>query len=358
MRDPVFKNPLTGAVVLGGGVIGGLGFVALSRAVDSSVPSPLSSPIDNKPMALGHAGAMALPPQTLAMAPPIWQKQAAEISPNPAATDNALATVQAENPQYEFLPNTQFYKRLRYFLEKHEGYRDCVYDCTAGANTIGIGFNFSDKANQKLMQGTLGVDADFIAKLGDKNLRLSLSEAQIEALFAASVREAERMCRNKISNFEKLSQGRKIALISLVFNGGPQMLGPKLRTAIRDGRWQDAAFEIEKRSGAVNQGLKNRRADEAKIFLINADHYFQDINPPDLPQAKTLGAVDVQEVQTKFAWQGCGNNVHLDDTRPATPGVGDIDHANAQVHAAGRGNRPGASHHRLAGLLTRVPSRA
>jgi GH24 family phage-related lysozyme (muramidase) len=353
MSDAPFKGrPVAGAVfflaTIGGTGAGVLTLRNVSLGQDGSADSSFAA-----------LPQQVLPPVIL-KPPPIWQKQAAEmITANPAATDNALATVQAANPQYEFLPNDQFYKRLRYFLEKHEGYRDCVYDCTAGANTIGIGFNFSDKANQKLMQETLGVDADFIAKLGDKNLRLSLSEAQIEALFAASVREAERMCRNKISNFEKLSQGRKIALISLVFNGGPQMLGPKLRTAIRNGWWQDAAFEIEKRSGAVNRGLKNRRADEARIFLINADHYFQDINPPDLPQAKTLGAADIREVQTKFAWLGGGKNVHLDDTRPATPGIGDIDHANAlQLHAAGRHSDTAASrHHRFAALATRIPTR-
>lgn len=214
---------------------------------------------------------------------------------------------------YEFLPNTQYYKRLRYFLEKHEDERFVAYDCTASACTVGIGFNLD--ANGELFKKTLGVDEAFLKSV--KQRRTELNQAQVETLFKASIRQAEAVCRRKIKNFDQLSQGRRIALTSLAFNA-PALIGPKITKAVVNGQWDKAIHEIQHNSGAVNNGLRNRRADEAKIFQINADGYFRHIDPPNLPyhsgdehSRAPVRNVDVREVSHKFAWLGAQPSIKL-----------------------------------------------
>jgi GH24 family phage-related lysozyme (muramidase) len=69
--------------------------------------------------------------------------------------------------------------------------------------------------------------------------------------------------------------------MSLAYNSrwkanGPTLIGPKLTSAVKEGRWEDAAYEIEFNSAggvpaSLKKGILARRRYEAALFRGASD---------------------------------------------------------------------------------------
>jgi lysozyme len=119
------------------------------------------------------------------------------------------------------------------FIEKHEGRRKRVYQCPAGANTIGVGWNMD--ANE-LPQDI----SHFLAQNG------YITDEMIDRMLKTSVRQAVADCRVLFPNFDGIDDARRMALTDFVFQLGFRRARQfrKAIAAINTGRWEDAANEM------------------------------------------------------------------------------------------------------------------
>lgn len=122
---------------------------------------------------------------------------------------------------------------VKQFIEKHEGRRKRVYQCPAGANTIGVGWNID--ANE-LPQDI----AHYLAQKG------SITDEMIDQLLTISVRRAVADCRALFPGFDTMTDARKMALTDFVFQLGFRRARQfrKAIAAVNTGRWEDAANEM------------------------------------------------------------------------------------------------------------------
>src|SRR5713101_6545671 len=91
-------------------------------------------------------------------------------------------------------------QRIQDTIERHEGGRfDTVYLDSEGHPTIGIGFNLDREDAQEKIEA-LGLDFDAV-----RDGTATLTDAQIDALFAADVGQAIADARNAIDDFDGLS---------------------------------------------------------------------------------------------------------------------------------------------------------
>lgn len=133
----------------------------------------------------------------------------------------------------------------REFTEKEEGKRYKVYKCSAGKNTIGIGWNID--ANP------LPQD---IAKYLKENGKLL--DEHVDRLWAISIGRAISDCKKLFPNYDLFSPNRKIALTDFVFQVGLTTAREFKNTikAINEGKWQEACNRMMK-SKWFNQ-VRNR----------------------------------------------------------------------------------------------------
>jgi lysozyme len=119
------------------------------------------------------------------------------------------------------------------FIEKHEGRRKRVYQCPAGANTIGVGWNMD--ANE-LPQDI----SHFLAQNG------YITDEMIDRMLKTSVRQAVADCRVLFPNFDGIDDARRMALTDFVFQLGFRRARQFSRAvaAVNTGRWEDAAKEM------------------------------------------------------------------------------------------------------------------
>jgi len=125
------------------------------------------------------------------------------------------------------------FQQLRKDLELDEGFRDRVYQCSAGANTIGYGWN---------------MDA------------LPLSEAAASFILGEHIMKTAEEC-SKLPWFTRLSHSRQNIIINMVFNMGMgRFLGFKrMIQALKDSRFNDAALEMLDSKWARQVGLRADR---------------------------------------------------------------------------------------------------
>lgn len=111
---------------------------------------------------------------------------------------------------------------LKDLVVKHEGLRLKPYRCTAGKLTIGVGRNLDDRG---------------------------ISEKEAMHLLTNDLDECIGACAEIFGQtFLDYTQARQHALIDLVFNLGEAGFRKFRHTiaAIQDGRWEDAANNLEK----------------------------------------------------------------------------------------------------------------
>lgn len=150
------------------------------------------------------------------------------------------------------------------FVMKEEGFRSKAYD-DGGGRTVGYGF-YMDNADSREVFDKLGVpnfDAVYKGTAG-------ITEEQAKALMDYRIQEANRFLDEKLGD-TSLSANQRTALVSLYYNGGPKLVGPRLLEAVRQGNWEKAAEEVRLRSNrAKDKGLQRRREREASLLLSSS----------------------------------------------------------------------------------------
>lgn len=105
-------------------------------------------------------------------------------------------------------------------LKKHEGFRAKVYQCSAGKDTIGYGWN--------LETGITKQEAEVLLKL-----RVAECVGEVVAWIGSAI-------------YEKLSPTRRAVLIDMMYNLGSTRLAGfrKLRAAVIEGNWVEAREQM------------------------------------------------------------------------------------------------------------------
>lgn len=104
-------------------------------------------------------------------------------------------------------------------IKKHEGYRDKLYQCTAGKMTIGYGRNIEDRG---------------------------ISKDEAALMLANDIAECEETLKNKLDFFNELSVVRRAILVNMMFNlGWPRLSGFKnMISAIESKDYSRASAEM------------------------------------------------------------------------------------------------------------------
>ena len=168
------------------------------------------------------------------------------------------------------------YKQKRFeFIAKEEGQRKSgeqhiVYrDASENRNpTIGYGFNLNAPGNRELFKQALNTSDETFDKV--KRGQLSINETQAIKLFNAAADKASRILDQKLTSYgispSILSENQRVSLESLVYNS-PNLLGPKILSALKEGDMEKAARLIEITSNQSGlSGLIKRRKKEADLF--------------------------------------------------------------------------------------------
>jgi lysozyme len=126
---------------------------------------------------------------------------------------------------------------IKEFITKHEGRKNKPYKCSAGKNTIGVGWNFDDNPLPPHI-------ADYLRK------NKQITDEMIDSLLECSISIAEDNCHDLFPNFDNFSENRKMALIDFLFQLGFTRARKFVHAvaAINTGRWEDAGKEIENSS--------------------------------------------------------------------------------------------------------------
>lgn len=119
---------------------------------------------------------------------------------------------------------------LKEFITSHEGKRLKPYKCTAGKNTIGVGYNIDANHLPADIEEHLKTNGQITEDMSDRLLNLSINLAIDD-------------CARLFPEFKSFSENRKMALIDWMFNLGLTKATRFIRTVhcINTGRWKDAA---------------------------------------------------------------------------------------------------------------------
>jgi len=104
--------------------------------------------------------------------------------------------------------------RTKVVVTNHEGRRKTVYLDQFGHPTIGIGFNL-DRPDARSRIEALGLDYDAV-----RDGTQSLTDAQIDQLFAGDFNASVIGARSLVPNFDSLTSNAQIVLVDMVFNMG------------------------------------------------------------------------------------------------------------------------------------------
>ncbi len=116
------------------------------------------------------------------------------------------------------------------FITKHEGRRKKPYKCTAGKNTIGVGWNFDDNPLPPHI-------ANYLKNYGE------ITDEMIDLLLQMSIARADADCRVLFPDFDNFSENRKMALTDFVFQLGLVRASKFVNSIhmINTGQWEEAA---------------------------------------------------------------------------------------------------------------------
>ena len=173
-----------------------------------------------------------------------------------------------------------FDARLADTVISHEGTSLVVYDDSLGKGsgykegskgepTVGYGFNLNRADARALIEGE-GLDYDKV-----RSGEAIVPEAAARNLLKYTLKRAEGYVRTTFKE-SKLADHQIMALTSMTYNSrwtkeGPTLIGPNLKSAIAEERWEDAAYEIawnsEKAPAHLKAGIHARRMREALQFL-------------------------------------------------------------------------------------------
>jgi GH24 family phage-related lysozyme (muramidase) len=141
------------------------------------------------------------------------------------------------------------------FVRKNEGGAVLNRHLVQGIPHIGVGFNLT-RGDAEAKLKAAGVKDVKAVMSGKKNI----TKVQAEKLFEITLNEAQEEVSGAVSNFNSLSESRRIALVDVVFNMGltnfKRIKG--LVKAIEGGDFEKAAKLLEGTKGYINKVPKSR----------------------------------------------------------------------------------------------------
>ncbi|WP_185145377.1 lysozyme [Apibacter muscae] len=159
-------------------------------------------------------------------------------------------------------------EKIKEFIKSFEGYYAKPYDDTKGYATIGIGYLIDYKSYTKVTQADIAK-----TEITWKEFTNGISEKRALELMNKKITKYENSIYRDIT--VPLYQYEFDALISLLFNCGPDFLkdkitkAPKLRSNLINKKYEAAANEFLDITNSGTPGLVKRRKHENKIFLEN-----------------------------------------------------------------------------------------
>lgn len=126
------------------------------------------------------------------------------------------------------------------FIESNEGRQHRVYDDILGVPNIGVGFNLL-RSDAPKRTADLGVDYEEL-RAGVA----SLNDKQIDKLLLDAVESSISCCRSYYEDFDSIDEPRKVVLVDMAFNLGPErLLGfRKFRDCINKRNYKGAKDEM------------------------------------------------------------------------------------------------------------------
>lgn len=137
--------------------------------------------------------------------------------------------------------------KLKDMLKRHEGYRNYIYPCPSGHQTIGYGHNIDANPLPKDIAGYLDANG---------TIRPEMAERLLDMDIAAAIRS----CRKLYPEFDEFSDTRKMALIDFLFNVGEGTAREFKVTnkRINRGDWKGAAVGLENSKWYKQVGNRSR----------------------------------------------------------------------------------------------------
>jgi len=144
-------------------------------------------------------------------------------------------------------------------LKQWEGFKNQLYNDSAGLPTIGVGHLLT---KSELSSGKITINGDPVQYSG------GLSDQQVLDLLGQDVTPAAQLITNKVT--VPLNQNQFDALTSFTFNvGGAAFNGSTLLKVLNQGQFDQVPPQLRrwnKAGGKVVQGLINRRENEIKLW--------------------------------------------------------------------------------------------
>ena len=144
-------------------------------------------------------------------------------------------------------------------LKQWEGFKNQLYNDSAGLPTIGVGHLLT---KSELSSGKIIINGDPVQYSG------GLSDQQVLDLLGQDVTPAAQLITNKVT--VPLNQNQFDALTSFTFNvGGAAFNGSTLLKVLNQGQFDQVPPQLRrwnKAGGKVVQGLINRRENEIKLW--------------------------------------------------------------------------------------------
>ena len=128
---------------------------------------------------------------------------------------------------------------------------------------IGYGFNLESPENFALAAGVLNMKPEEIEAI--RNGEAIITQAQARSLYEAQVSIADKLISEKTSD-EPLRANQRMVLTAMAIHN-PELIGPDLSKALREGNGEAAVNEIRNRSNASkSRELRLRRVQDAQHF--------------------------------------------------------------------------------------------
>jgi GH24 family phage-related lysozyme (muramidase) len=184
---------------------------------------------------------------------------------------------------------------LKNHLQEVEGHSDEVYDDQKGIPTVGRGISLRSPSSQESLL-RLGYDPDSVQR---GEVSLSNEELdQVENDIINQKRDYLNTIKSQSFPQKEFNEAQEAAMLSLMYNS-PQLVGPKLRQFLNEGKDLDVMREIVLNSNRENSpGLQLRRIKEAELYGGPLD--FQNMLKTMTPQEKAqvyqlLNKIDNEE---------------------------------------------------------------
>jgi GH24 family phage-related lysozyme (muramidase) len=203
------------------------------------------------------------------------------------------------------------------FIQKAEGFSANAYwDGSAnGAKKVSIGYGHQI-TDKELSQGYIEAGGERIPISGQSGIGTKITKAQADALYKKDNGKYEDIARRGIGDalFNSLNENEKAALTSYAYNTGSvnslvkKGLKQKLSAGDKQGAAQLISSGIATSDGVFNQGVYNRRQQEAKLFLDKSPSLVSKLKSAEDVQRANAMAKSAQPTPVVISNNGGGSS--------------------------------------------------